>query len=426
MNGEEIIKVEHLTKEYMIYDNPADRLKDILGFGKKKRGTSFYALNDVSFSVKKGRTLAIIGENGAGKSTLLKIITGVLNQTEGKVTLKGKVAALLELGTGFNPEYTGIENIYLNGSVLGLEKENIDSRVEDILSFADIGEFANQKVKTYSSGMFARLAFSVAIHVEPDILIVDEALAVGDLFFQQKCNMYMKEKMSNCTKLLVTHDMASVANMADDAIVLKNGKCVFVGEPLKAIEFYTKQAHSELFQSQKEVEEKSVSVITDGVLRHDKFKNISEESLGGALDARIVSYDLLVNDKEYEGYVQRNDIIRVLFNILSVRTIEKAMIGYQIKDKYGNTIFGENTHSSGFKECKIEADKEYVVSIEFKWPQVQENTYFLTLGIGEGTHEMQHIIQCWAHNIAELNAISDMPNHGVFNNVIKKFNIEEK
>lgn len=426
MNDEEIIKIEHLTKKYMIYENPTDRLKDILGLNKQKKGIPFLALDDISFSVRKGKTLAIIGENGAGKSTLLKIITGVLNQTDGLVTLKGKVAALLELGTGFNPEYTGIENIYLNGSVLGLEKEQIDSKVDEILKFADIGEFAYQKVKTYSSGMFARLAFSVAIHVEPDILIVDEALAVGDLFFQQKCNMYMKEKMCDCTKLLVTHDMASVANMADDAIVLKNGKCVFWGEPLKAIEYYTKQAHSELFQTQKESNEESSNQIRTEKIKSDKFREISEDALGGALDVKITSYELFVNDREYEGYVQRDDSIKVFFTIESIRTIEKIMIGYQIKDKYGNTIFGENTHSSGFKECKIKENQEYVVSIEFQWPQIQENTYFLTLGVGEGTHEMQHVIQCWAHNIIELNAISDQPNHGLFNNAIKNFDIEEK
>lgn len=426
MKEEEIIKIENLTKKYMIYENPTDRLKDILGINKIHKGKEFFALHDVSFSVKKGETLAIIGENGAGKSTLLKIITGVLNPTEGVVTLNGKVAALLELGTGFNPEYTGIENIYLNGSVMGLTKEQIDSKVEEILNFADIGEFVYQKVKTYSSGMFARLAFSVAIHVEPDILIVDEALAVGDLFFQQKCNMYMKEKMQNCTKLLVTHDMSSVANMADEAIVLKNGKQVFWGEPLKAIEYYTKQAHSELFKTKKQISDKQEKKKYSEVVKDNEFCEVPIDALGGAMDVKILSYKFVVNDKEYQGYIQNNDNIKVFFTIESTRAIDKIIIGYQIKDKYGNIIFGENTHSSGFKECEIKENQQYVVSIEFQWPKIQENTYFLTLGIGEGTHEMQHIIQCWAHNIIELNAISNLPNHGLFNNEIKNFYIEGK
>ena len=163
---------------------------------KKNHGREFYALDHIDFEVEKGKTLGIIGENGAGKSTLLKIITGVLAATEGEVLLDGRVSALLELGTGFNLEYTGIENIYLNGNIMGFDRQEIEKKVQPILEFADIGDYAYQKVKTYSSGMFARLAFATAVHVEPEILIVDEALSVGDLFFQQKCNRYMKEKMS--------------------------------------------------------------------------------------------------------------------------------------------------------------------------------------------------------------------------------------
>lgn len=181
------IKVDNVSKLYKLYDKPSDRLKEALGFSKKKRYKEHYALHNVSFDVNRGETVGIIGTNGSGKSTILKIITGVLNQTEGNVQINGRISALLELGAGFNMEYTGLENVYLNGTMIGFSREEIDAKLQDILDFADIGDFINQPVKTYSSGMFVRLAFAVAINIDPEILIVDEALSVGDVFFQTKC-----------------------------------------------------------------------------------------------------------------------------------------------------------------------------------------------------------------------------------------------
>ena len=190
---EDAIRVEHLSKMYKLYNKPSDRLKESLGLSKKKRYREHYALRDVSFDIKKGETVGIIGTNGAGKSTILKIITGVLSPTEGEVSEDGRISALLELGAGFNMEYTGIENIYLNGTMIGFSEKEIDARLDDILAFADIGEFVNQPVKSYSSGMFVRLAFAVAINIDPEILIVDEALSVGDVFFQAKCYRKFEE-----------------------------------------------------------------------------------------------------------------------------------------------------------------------------------------------------------------------------------------
>ena len=181
------IEVSHVTKQYKLYDKPMDRLKESLGLSRKKRYKEIYALKDVSFNVRRGECVGIIGTNGSGKSTILKIITGVLNPTEGSVAVRGRISALLELGAGFNQEYTGLENIYVNGTVMGFSREEVDARLNDIISFADIGDFINQPVKTYSSGMFVRLAFAVAINIDPEILIVDEALSVGDVFFQAKC-----------------------------------------------------------------------------------------------------------------------------------------------------------------------------------------------------------------------------------------------
>lgn len=417
------IEVRDLSKTYQIYDDPGKRLLDVLGMSRKNHGREFAALQDISFTLEKGKTLGIIGENGAGKSTLLKVLTGVLQPTAGSMVIHGKISALLELGTGFNMEYTGIENIYLSGNVNGIPREEIDRRVPDIVAFADIGDFIDRKVKTYSSGMFARLAFAVAVHIEPEILIVDEALSVGDLFFQQKCNMYMKERMRDCTKLLVTHDMASIANMADEVIVLQKGRQIFYGDPLQAIELYTKNIHTNLYKGKQE--ETLCEDSRADTVQPEGMTEIDRQKLGGALDATIDSYRVNINGKPYIGYVQNDDEVAVWMQISARRRIDRVIVGYQIKDKYGNTIFGENTHSSGFAESVIEAGKQYIAQISFRWPQIQENTYFLTLGIGEGNHEMQHIIQCWAHNIFELQNITNLPDHGIFNQKLDGFRLME-
>ena len=224
MSEDWAIKIEHLSKVYKIFDKPTDRVKEALNPFHKRYSRDFYALNDVSLTIKKGETVGIIGKNGAGKSTILKIITGVLTPTSGSVQVNGRIASLLELGAGFNPEMTGIENIYLNGTIMGYSKEEMDDRIQDIIDFADIGEFIHQPVKMYSSGMFARLAFAVNAFVEPDILIVDEALSVGDAAFQAKCISRMKQMMcSGTTILFVTHDMYSVRAFCQRCIYLKKG-----------------------------------------------------------------------------------------------------------------------------------------------------------------------------------------------------------
>ena len=202
------ISINHLSKVYKLYDKPVDRLKESLGLTKQKKYREHYALRDVSFQVKRGETVGIIGTNGSGKSTILKIITGVLNPTQGEVQVNGRISALLELGAGFNMEYSGLENVYLNGTMIGFTREEIDKKLDDILAFADIGDFIHQPVKTYSSGMFVRLAFAVAINIEPEILIVDEALSVGDVFFQAKCYKKFEDfKKMGKTILFVSHDL---------------------------------------------------------------------------------------------------------------------------------------------------------------------------------------------------------------------------
>lgn len=239
--GNYAIQVKNVTKMYKLYNSNKDRFMDAIGFSKKKRYSEHYALHDLSFDVERGRTVGIIGTNGAGKSTILKIITGVLTPTSGEVIIDGRISALLELGAGFNGEYNGIENVYLNGTMMGFTHEEIDKRMDEILSFADIGDFVYQPVKTYSSGMFVRLAFAVAINIDPEILIVDEALSVGDVFFQAKCYKKFEDfKKEGKTILFVSHDLGSISKYCDDVVLLNKGRKLAEGNPKDMIDLYKK------------------------------------------------------------------------------------------------------------------------------------------------------------------------------------------
>lgn len=226
-----VVRFENVTKIYKLYNSPKDRFKETFSLRKKRYSHDFYALNNISFAINRGDTIGIVGKNGSGKSTLLKILTGVLSQTSGSLAVNGKISALLELGAGFNMEFTGIENIYLNGTIQSIPKEEMDKRLDSIISFADIGDFINQPVKTYSSGMFVRLAFSVAIHVDPDILIVDEALAVGDTRFQMKCmDKFIEFMNAGKTVIFVSHDLNMIKRFCKRAIWINDGVMVMDGE----------------------------------------------------------------------------------------------------------------------------------------------------------------------------------------------------
>ena len=234
---EKVIEIKDVTKTYKLYNKPSDRLRENFSITHKNYHRDHDALQGISLDVYKGECVGIIGTNGSGKSTLLKIVTGVVAPTSGTLEIKGKISALLELGAGFNQEYTGIENIYLNGTMVGFTKEEMDGKLQSIIDFADIGEFINQPVKTYSSGMFARLAFAVAINVDPDILIVDEALSVGDIFFQSKCyQKFMDLKEAGKTILFVSHDLGSIIKYCDRSLLIHHGKQIAVGKSSEIVD----------------------------------------------------------------------------------------------------------------------------------------------------------------------------------------------
>nr|WP_307990856.1 ABC transporter ATP-binding protein [uncultured Niameybacter sp.] len=352
------IQLRDISKIYRLYEKPIDRMKEALNIGKNIYHKEFYALNGITFDIEKGASVGIIGKNGCGKSTLLKIITGVVNPSKGSVNVNGKISALLELGTGFNPEYTGIENIYLNGSMLGYSKEEMDSRVHEIVSFADIGDFVYQPVKTYSSGMFVRLAFAVAINVDPDILIVDEALAVGDSQFQLKCINKIKMFInSGKTVFFVTHDGYTIKNLCQTAIWINEGKIEMMGNSEAVVNEY------ERFMEKEKEEPVQVSNIDNDILQitDAKFKQNGAYSL--------------------ENKISNNQdlIIEVHYNLFS--EVEKLVAGIAIYKFDGTYVCGLNTKLDNF-EFKSVVGKN-IIQISYTNISLLPGSYFIDIGFFE-------------------------------------------
>ncbi len=423
--NEPAVLIDRVQKTYKLYRSHSDRVKESFHPFRKKYSHPFNALEDISFQVEPGETLGIIGRNGSGKSTLLQIICGIIKPSLGTVAVSGKISALLELGAGFNPEFTGVQNVYLNSSILGLSTEETSSRFDTIAAFADIGDFIHQPVKTYSSGMYIRLAFAIAIHVQPDILIVDEALAVGDIFFQQKCTQHMRETMRGCTKIIATHDMQVIANLCDRVIVLEKGKCVFEGSPLKGIEYYTKSMHNELFQSACRIEPSIRKVSGEDLSDLKDWISISEDSIAGACE--VVIEKVKISSKEFAPIkvVKAGDYVLLHLLVFSASPKRELIFGYLVKDRLGNAIFGENTVECPKGPVNVETGRHWV-QLGFQWPEIYPGEYTLTFGIGEGNHAAHHVIQCWAHNVAAVSAIS--PGrfiHALFNNPITHMEIHE-
>ncbi|MGM0167275.1 ABC transporter ATP-binding protein [Enterococcus sp. AZ135] len=323
---ETVIEINHLTKKYDMYKKPSDRLKEALSPTRKTYHEVFYALNDVNVEVKKGEMIGFIGENGSGKSTILKIITGVLTPSDGEVKIEGNIAALLELGSGFNPEYSGYENIFLNGMVLGFSREEMADKVDDIINFADIGDHLYQPVKTYSSGMFVRLAFAVAINVDPDILIVDEALAVGDLEFQLKCmEKFTELRNAGKTILFVSHDVNAVRRFCDRVYWLKNGVVESEGETMEITETY------ENFLKKKSL--KSID-----------RENSSSEDFSAYDIVEVKSAELLDGDLQPLEIIEQDSkvVVKVTYNVKD-ESIKKPVLGVAIRTVDNNYVCGLNT-----------------------------------------------------------------------------------
>lgn len=422
MSSEIAIKVENLSKCYQIYDQPRDRLKQFVlprllrhfGLTPKQYYREFWALKDVSFEVKKGETVGIIGRNGSGKSTLLQMICGTLNPTSGSITTHGRIAALLELGSGFNPEFTGRENVYMNASVLGLNKDEIDARFDEIVAFADIGEFIEQPVKTYSSGMMVRLAFAVIVHVDAEILVIDEALAVGDAFFTQKCMRFLRDFMKTRTVLFVSHDTGSVKNLCSHVLWLEKGQVLQAGTPKDVCELYLeafyeaqqgKSSTTKLRAFKKPndslpLKDQRLDFINASNLRNDLqiFKFDPDAASFGKGGAQIVDVRLLDENEHPLAWVVGGEKVTLRVIVHVYQDLDSPIIGFYVKDRLGQALFGDNTFLS-YREKPVHCPKgtELQSDFVFYMPLLPSGEYSITIAIANGTqefHEQHH----WIHD----------------------------
>lgn len=407
---EEIIKLEKISKIYKIYHKPIDRIKETLSFKHKKYSKDYFALKEISFTVKKGETIGIIGVNGAGKSTLLKIITGVLKQTAGTIQVNGRISALLELGAGFNPEYTGLENIYVNGMVLGFSREEIDKKLQTILEFADIGDFIYQPVKTYSSGMFVRLAFAVAINIEPEILIVDEALSVGDVFFQAKCFRKFEEfKSRGKTILFVTHDLGSISKYCDRAILLHQGEKVAEGNPKEIIDLYKKKL---VFSSDKEETDSFIEKEENDFLWKKCLNQNNQVSNYGTLQGEIIDFAIVDSVGTITNSVEKGTKFQIKIKAKFHETIQEPILAYTIKDLKGNELTGTNTMFEGVNlGCVTKGEiKTVVFSQEML---LQGGEYLVSIGC-TGFQNGEFVIFHRLYDVTNLSVISHHNTVGYF------------
>ena len=423
---ENAIRVTNVTKVYKMYEKPIDRLKESLHPRHKEYHKKFYALNNISFNVGKGETVGIIGTNGSGKSTILKIITGVLSPTDGSVEVEGTISALLELGAGFNSDYTGIENIYMNGTMMGFSRKEMDGKLQDILDFADIGDFVYQPVKTYSSGMFVRLAFALAINVEPEILIVDEALSVGDVFFQSKCYRRMEEiREKGTTILMVTHDMGSIIKYCDRVVLLNKGNFVAQGEPGHMVDLYKKILANQMDSLEEELEEMNdfsgereqghqkdkAHGHTEGLMKERLTINANRTEYG---DGRAEIYDLGLFDQRgnLTNLLLKGENFTIKEKIRFNARLESPIFTYTIKDKKGTDLSGTNTMYEGADIRPVGPGDEYEVSFTQKMT-LQGGEYLLSMSC-TGFEMGEHVVYHRLYDVANITVISNKNTVGVY------------
>ena len=368
------LEVKNLTKIYKLYKKPHHRLIEI--FFNKKMHKLFFANKNITFNLKKGETLGIIGLNGAGKSTLLKQIAGVIEPTSGEIKTNGRVSALLELGTGFNPEFSGRENIYFNGMLLGMSKEEIKQKEKNIIDFSELNDFINEPLKNYSSGMIMRLAFSIAINSSPQILIVDEALSVGDAHFSAKCTRELKKlKEKNLSIIYVSHDLNSLKLLCDRIILLHQGEIIKEGSPDEVINqynYYIAKINKQTLQK-----------------REKEYGN----------------YKAKIEKVEIKGEVSNSNVLasgekgKIILTIKAFEDIEDATIGILIRDKFSQDIFGTNTYYHN-KKINLKKNKTYKVIFEMEF-NIGVGKYFLTTAIHSGKDHLQNCTH-WIDNAAEF------------------------
>lgn len=422
--------VEGISKSYRMYEQPADRLKQMLiaplyrkFFPQHKRRfyTEYQALDDISFQLKKGDTIGIIGDNGAGKSTLLQIISGTVSPSAGQVAVEGRVAALLELGSSFDPEFTGIENVYLYGAIFGLDRAEMAKRLDAICRYADIGEYIHQPIKTYSSGMVVRLAFSVIVHVDADILIIDEALTVGDAFFVQKCMRFLRDFRKQGTVLFVSHDMATVVNLCSRVIWLEGGRIRMDGSPKGVSEAYLeaqimktqKLSAEEMYRKEivpastagEECQRAKARDMRLDFLNCTNLRNDMEvfafapDSLSfGQRTASIVNITLTDSEDQPLSWVVGGEEVHLVVHCRAHEELESPIVGFYVKDRLGQYLFGDNTYVSYVDTAlRVGAEEEFQARFAFRMPLLPVGEYSISPAIAVGTQD-EHITQHWLHD----------------------------
>lgn len=435
--SEVAIRVDDVSKLYKLYDKPSDRLKESLGLTRKKLYKEHYALHNVSFDVKRGETVGIIGTNGSGKSTILNIITGVLNPSGGHVEIDGRISALLELGAGFNMEYTGIENIYLNGTMIGFSREEIDAKMQDILDFADIGDFVHQPVKTYSSGMFVRLAFAVAINIDPEILIVDEALSVGDVFFQAKCYKKFEDfKKMGKTILFVSHDLGSISKYCDRVVLLNRGKKLAEGTPKEMVSMYKRimvnqdkaeeiAAHQMDMSSLEEEDEKEIKeAACEGQWKNHYNLNPDVDEYGNGA-AEIEDFAIIDENGNYTNAIVKGTRFRLKSKVKFKQDVHDPIFTYTFKNIQGVAITGTNTMYEK-KDVPLAKEGETYVATFEQDMFLQGGEYLLSMsctGYRDGEFQVYHRL----YDVCNVTVVSDKNTVGFYdmNSVTTVEKIEE-
>lgn len=429
MEREIAVTVRGLSKCYQIYATPQDRLKQsilprirrLFGLKPRRYFDEFWALHDVSFEIRRGDTLGVIGRNGSGKSTLLQMLCGTLTPTAGEIQINGRVAALLELGAGFNPEFTGRENVYLNATVLGLTREEVDARFDSIADFADIGEFIERPVKTYSSGMYVRLAFAVVAHVDADILVIDEALAVGDAVFGQKCMRFLRRFREQGTLVFVSHDTSSVLNLCQTAIWLDKGQARLQGVAQDVANAYQKFTAEQIYGDDVKLYETGVGpspepldlppVEVDETTRIMLFDNIRNADGWTTGKASIVSADFRAQTGEVLAVFAGGERVRLQVRVSVLEALSSPIVGFMVKDRLGQELFGENTYTT-HHEHPAAAGQTIEAMFDFSLPMLPNGVYSVTVAIADGDLA-NHIQHHWLHDALLIHVSSTKARYGL-------------
>lgn len=427
MSSDCAIRVHRLSKCYRVYERPEDRLKEYLvpripglrRWARQGWASEIQALRDVSFDVGRGETLGIIGRNGSGKSTLLELVCGTLSPTSGTIEVEGRIGALLELGAGFDQDFTGRENVYLGASLHGLSRAEVDARFDAIAGFADIGEFIDRPVRTYSTGMYVRLAFALVAHVDADILVIDEALAVGDAFFVQKCMRFLRAFMERGTLLFVSHDLGAIATLCDRAMLLGHGGVEMLGEPKAVIERYLAGLCEESPETPEGAPSSPVTVdgsdaTASGWQSEVRILGFHPQSGSfGTGRARIVSVKLLDAGGRELVRASGGDPVNLRIIVAARNPIERPIVGFQLKDRLGQVLFGDNTFlSHRHRASRVEGGGELEANFTFRMPVLPTGDYTFSVAIAEGSQEA-HVQHHWMHDAFLISAYADASHFGL-------------